>query len=368
LSSGLPFLVAVADMSASTAEKHSVTTAHLGAKPVPAPMQIEQITLLRAPQGTPTEDDFALGTATLALPAEGQALVRVLALSLDPYLRSAMAGRHMSAGVHPGDRVPGDGLVEILESRHPRMAPGSKWVAPCGWRSHALLDAEAIARARPVGPEVQPPTLALGVLGMPGLTAWAGFKRLAEARAGDTLVVSAASGPVGSTVGQLARLAGCRVIGIAGGPEKCAWVTGQAGFDACIDHHAEDLRDALRRHAPQGVNIYFDNVGGDLLLAVCEQLAVGARIVLCGLIAQYNGAAPVPLNPGLIIRARATVRGLVVYDHWADFAQMTAEIGAHLRTGRLNFREDISHGLASAPAAFARLMSGRNQGKALVQL
>ena len=158
-------------------------------------------------------------------------------------------------------------------------------------------------------------------------------------------------------MGQLARLAGCRVIGIAGGPEKCAWVTGQAGFDACIDYHAEDLRKALRRLAPQGVAVYFDNVGGDVL-----------RIVLCGLMAQYNGAAPVPLNPGLIIRARATVRGLVVYDHWADFAEMTAEIGAHIRAGRLQFREDISHGLASTPSAFARLMNGRNQGKALVVL
>ena len=331
-------------------------------------MQIEHITLLRTPQGTPTEADFALGSGTLPAPAEGQALVRVLALSLDPYLRSAMAGRHLSAAIHPGDVVRGEGLVQVLESRHPRLAPGTQWVAQCGWRSHALLDTEAIEQARPVGPEVQPPTLALGVLGMPGLTAWAGFKRLAEAKPGDTLVVSAASGPVGATVGQLARLAGCRVVGIAGGPEKCAWVTGQAGFDACIDYRAEDLRGALQRHAPKGVDVYFDNVGGDLLLAVCEQLAVGARVVLCGLMAQYNGAAPVPLNPGLIIRARATVRGLVVYDHWAHFAEMTAEIGAHIRAGKLQFREDISHGLASTPAAFARLMAGRNQGKALVVL
>jgi len=331
-------------------------------------MQIEQITLVRTPQGTPTEADFALGSATLPAPSDGQALVQVLALSLDPFLRSAMSGRHLSAAIHPGDVVRGEGLVQVLASRHPRMAQGTTWVAACGWRSHALLDAETIDQARPVGPEVQPPTLALGVLGMPGLTAWAGFNRLAEARPGNTLVVSAASGPVGSTVGQLARLAGCRVIGIAGGPEKCAWVTGQAGFDACIDYHAEDLREALRRHAPGGVDIYFDNVGGDVLLAVCEQLAVGARVVLCGLMAQYNGAAPVPLNPGLIIRARATVRGLVVYDHWAHFAAMAAEIGGHIRAGQLQFREDIGHGLASTPAAFAKLMSGRNQGKALVVL
>lgn len=331
-------------------------------------MQIEHITLVRTPQGTPTEADFAFGSGTLPAHAEGQALVRVLALSLDPYLRSAMAGRHLSAAIHPGDVVRGEGLVQVLESRHPRLTPGTQWVAQCGWRSHALLGVEAIEQARRVGPEVQPPTLALGALGMPGLTAWAGFKRLADAKPGDTLVVSAASGPVSATVGQLARLAGCRVIGIAGGPEKCAWVTRRAGFDACIDYRAEDLREALRRHAPDGVDIYFDNVGGDVLLAVCEQLAVGARVVLCGLMAQYNGEAPVPLNPGLIIRARATVRGLVVYDHWAHFAEMVAEIGAYIRAGQLQFREDISHGLASTPSAFARLMAGRNQGKALVVL
>ena len=331
-------------------------------------MKIEQITLLRTPQGTPTEDDFSLGEAFLSAPTKGQALVRVLALSLDPYLRSAMSGRHLSGAIAPGEVVRGEGLVQVLASNHSRMLPGATWVAACGWRSHAVLDAATIEQARPVGPEVQPPTLALGALGMPGLTAWAGFNKLADAKPGDTLVVSAASGPVGATVGQLARLAGCRVIGIAGGPEKCAWVTGQAGFDACIDYHAEDLREALRRHAPGGVDIYFDNVGGDVLLAVCEQLAVGARVVLCGLMAQYNGAAPVPLNPGLIIRARATVRGLVVYDHWTHLTEMQAEIGAHIRAGQLQFREDISHGLASTPAAFARLMAGRNQGKALVLL
>lgn len=340
------------------------------------PMQIQQITLQRTPEGQPTEADFALGTAELPAPEAGQARVRVIALSLDPYLRSAMAGRHLSAAIHPGDVVRGEGLVEVLDSRHPQMETGTRWVAACGWRSHAVLDAAAIEAARPVGAEVQPATLALGVLGMPGLTAWAGFRQLAYANAGDTFVVSAASGPVGATVGQLARLAGCRVIGIAGGPDKCAWVTGVAGFDACIDYQTKDraedraeaLRAALRRHAPGGVDVYHDNVGGDTLLAVCEQLAPGARVVLCGLMAQYNGAAPVPLNPGLIIRARATVRGLVVYDHWAHFDTMVAEIGAHIRAGRLHWREDITHGLAAAPAAFARLMAGRNQGKALVLL
>jgi len=335
-------------------------------------MQIDQITLTRTPDGVPGADDFALGTALLAEPAEGEVLVRVLALSLDPYLRSAMAGRHLSGPILPGEVVRGEGLVEVVQSRHAAMQPGERWVALCGWRSHALLDAAAVAQARRVPPDLLPATLALGGLGMPGLTAWAGFTKLADALPGDTLVVSAASGPVGATVGQLARLAGCRVVGIAGGPEKCAWVTGVAGFDACIDHQAEPLALALKRECPDGVDIYFDNVGGNVLQAVVEHLALHARIVLCGLVGQYGttaGAAPpAGPNPAWFIKARATVRGLVVYDHWADYPTMLAELGAHHRAGKMHFREDISSGLASTPAAFERLMRGQNQGKSLVVL
>ena len=331
-------------------------------------MHIEQITLQRTPVGLPEASDFAFGHAELPQPEEGQVLVRVLALSLDPYLRSAMAGRHLSASIGIGDLVRGEGLVEVLASRHPAMAAGEQWVAACGWRSHALLDAAAVAQARRVPAWLDRPTLALGGLGMPGLTAWAGLNRLADARAGDTLVVSAASGPVGATVGQLAKIKGCRVIGIAGGPEKCAWVTGVAGFDACIDYRDEDLRQALDRLCPEGVDVYFDNVGGDTLLALLERLALGARVVLCGLMAQYNGAAPTAINPALLIRARATLRGLVVYDHWDALEQMLSEMKAHYLAGRLQFREDIAEGLQSAPAAFVRLMQGRNQGKALVRL
>ena len=331
-------------------------------------MHIEQITLQRTPVGLPETSDFAFGHAELPQPEEGQVLVRVLALSLDPYLRSAMAGRHLSASIGIGDLVRGEGLVEVLASRHPAMAAGEQWVAACGWRSHALLDAAAVAQARRVPAWLDRPTLALGGLGMPGLTAWAGLNRLADARAGDTLVVSAASGPVGATVGQLAKIKGCRVIGIAGGPEKCAWVTGVAGFDACIDYRDEDLRQALDRLCPEGVEVYFDNVGGDTLLALLERLALGARVVLCGLMAQYNGAAPTAINPALLIRARATLRGLVVYDHWDALEQMLSEMKAHYLAGRLQFREDIAEGLQSAPAAFVRLMQGRNQGKALVRL
>ena len=331
-------------------------------------MNIEQITLVRTPDGSPVEADFALGHATLAPAAAGQVLVRVLALSLDPYLRSAMAGRHMSGNINAGEVVRGEGLVEVVESVHSSMQQGQRWVAECGWRSHALLDEAQIIKARPVAPDLEPATLALGVLGMPGLTAWAGFTQMCEPRAGQTLVVSAASGPVGATVGQLARLAGMRVVGIAGGTEKCAWATGVAGFDACIDYKAANLRDELRRVCPGGVDVYFDNVGGDVLQTVVEQLALNARVVLCGLVAQYGRAAPAGPNPAWFIKARATVRGLVVYDHWQRMPQMLAELTPLVRSGALKFREDRSQGLASAPAAFARLMRGENQGKAVVIL
>ena len=332
-------------------------------------MQIEHITLVRTPQGTPTEADFAFGSGTLPAHAEGQALVRVLALSLDPYLRSAMAGRHLSAAIHPGDVVRGEGLVQVLESRHPRLTPGTQWVAQCGWRSHALLGVEAIEQARRVGPEVQPPTLALGALGMPGLTAWAGFKRLADAKPGDTLVVSAASGPVGATVGQLARLAGCRVIGIAGGPEKCAWVTRRAGFDACIDYRAEDLREALRRHAPDGVDIYFDNVGGDVLLAVCEQLAVGARVVLCGLVSSYNGG--VTQNTAALmqlVNKAARMEGFLVSEYLHRYAEVIATLQDWAADGSLKYRIEVLDGLDKIVEAMTRVFHGKNQGVQLVKI
>ncbi len=328
----------------------------------------DHITLVRTPEGTPLASDFLLGSGPVAAPQPGQVRVKVLALSLDPYLRSAMAGRHLSAPILPGQVVMGEGLVEVMESEHPRMQPGQRWVAACGWRSAAVLDAAAVMAARPLPAAVEPATLALGVLGMPGLTAWAGVRRLSHCKPGDTFVVSAASGPVGATVGQLARWAGCRVIGIAGGTQKCTWVTQVAGFDACIDYKSQDLRLALRQHCPNGINVYFDNVGGDVLQAVCEQLAPQAQLVLCGLIAQYGSAPSAGPNPGLYIRARATLRGLVVYDHWDAMPQMLAELLPRVRSGELAYREDVSHGLASTPEAFARLMRGANQGKALVIL
>ncbi len=328
----------------------------------------QEIFLRRTPQNVPVEADFGLRACALGEPAQGEALVEVLAISLDPYQRSAIAGRHLSLSILPGDTLRGEGLVRVVSSRHGRWREGELWVAACGWRNHALLGTNEIAAARPVDTRWQPSTLALGVLGMPGLTAWAGLHLLSEARAGDTFVVSAAGGPVGATVGQFARRLGCRVIGIAGGADKCAWVKEVAGFADCIDYRREDLRTALDERCPRGIDVYFDNVGGVTLEAVSERLAIGARVVLCGLAAQYNGAPLPGPNPGLFIRARATLRGLVVYDHWDRYPEMVAQIAPLIAAGEMAFREDRSMGLASAPAAFCRLMRGENLGKALVIL
>ena len=328
-----------------------------------------QIVLRQRPDGVPRADDFTAVEAELPPLQAGELHVRVRYLSLDPYIRSAIAGRHLSAPILPGDVIPGEGVAEVIESARDDFRAGDRIVAMCGWREQAIIGADAAVRRVPT--EIDPSSLALGLFGMPGLTAWAGFNLLSEARPGDTMLVSSASGAVGSLVGQLARRRGCRVIGTAGSPEKCAWVTEQARFDACINYRNEDLRQALKREAPDGVDVYFDNVGGDTLQAAMEQLRVGARVVLCGLISQYNhpDAPPPPgPNPGLIIRARATVRGLVVYDHWARMDEMIEDLLPGWRDGDIAWREDLSEGLESAPAAFSRLMDGRNNGKMIVRL
>ena len=332
-------------------------------------MNIEQITLIRTPQGAPTEDDFLMEAACLPTPTEGQALVQVLALSLDPYLRSAMSGRHLSAAIAPGDVVRGEGLVQVLASQHARMTPGTTWVVACGWRSHALLDATTIAQARPVSRDVQPPTLALGVLGMPGLTAWAGFKKLACANPGDTLVVSAASGPVGATVGQLARLAGCRVIGIAGGADKCRWLTGELGFDAAVDYKNEDVGEALDRLAPDGIDLNFENVGGDIMIAVYNRLKTHGRMAVCGLISAYN-ATKMPPSPNFsrIITHRLNIQGFLVLDYAHRAREMVTEMGPWLQSGEVKWKVHVDDGLEGALHSLNRLFTGDHDGKLLVRV
>jgi len=301
-------------------------------------------------------------------PAPGEFVSRTLWLSLDPYVRGVISGRHISADkVGVGDLVVGSTVSEVLVSRHPDYRPGMLVVDRNGWQEYGVSDGQGVRVLPADGP---PPSLALGILGMPGLTAWSGLKFLARPQAGETVVVSAAAGPVGSMVGQIARLHGARAVGIAGSREKCDLVVGAFGFDACIDYRNEDLREGLAGTCPDGIDVYFDNVAGDTLAAVMGRLAPGARIVLCGMIDQYNRSGEPPPGPnlGAVIAARAHIHGLVVYDYYEHQEAFLAEASGWYGDGLIRSREDVAEGLENAPAAFCRLMRGENVGKALVRV
>ena len=329
-------------------------------------VECEQVILVRRCEGRPGAADFRHEMAPMPTIDDGQLLVENLFLSLDPYLRGKISGRHMSGGVEPGAVMAGETVAQVIESRSPAFAVGDLVHTFSGWCSHAAVDGPAARRVHTHG---LPVTLALGALGMPGLTAYAGIERLADVRAGDTFLVSAASGAVGSVAAQMARLKGARTIGIVGSQRKADWILGPAQFDAAINYREEDLRAGIDRTCPDGIDIYFDAVGGDVLDAVCERLALEARVILYGLLSQYNAeeriAGP---PPGHIIRARAHVHGLVVYDHEDLRQEMEERISAWIKRDDLAYNEDVTSGLANAGAAFARLMAGENFGKTLVRI
>ena len=325
-----------------------------------------QVLLTHRSEGIPREQDFELVSVAMDAPAAGELLCETLYLSLDPYLRGKISGRHISGAINEGQLMAGEAVSRVIKSKSDRFKPGDVIAAHSGWQSRPIIGADA---ARKLNPELGPLSTLLGILGMPGLTAYAGMIRLAELKAGDTVVVSAASGPVGSMVGQVARRYGCRVVGIAGSSEKCRWTVEQAGFDHCINYKTETLRDGLRSACPGGIDVYFDNVGGDTLQACMEQLALGARVILCGLIAQYNtDDMPPGPNPAFTIKARATVRGLVVYDHEDLRPEFEQQVSQWLRQGEINYKEDMVEGLQAAPGLFCRLMRGENFGKAIVKI
>ena len=320
------------------------------------------VRLKRQPHGVPVPEDFEIDE--VEEPSTG-VQCRSLYISLDPYLRGRLSGRHLTGPISPGDVMTSEMVLEVTESGH-GFNEGDLVRGHGPWRDRLSLPPESL---HPVSSRIQPASLALGVLGMPGLTAYAGVRRLLQPQPSETILVSAAAGPVGATVAQLGRIAGARVIGMAGSDEKCQWLRDAARLDAVVHYKREDLRDSLDRHCPNGIDMYFDNVGGDVLNAAMERLALGARVALCGLMSQYNSdTPPAGPNPGLIIRARACVRGLVVYDHEDLRPEMEIELGREIKDGRLAYCEDISKGLESAPEAFCRLMRGENFGKALVRV
>ena len=316
----------------------------------------------------PVPGDFGQDVVDTPAPGAGQFLSRTLWLSLDPFLRNVMKGHALyGVALRPGDPMHGETVSQVVESRHPGFSPGEYVVAGGGWQEYALSDGRGV---RKVDPAVAPISTALGVLGMPGLTGYAGLVYLAEPRPGQTVLVSAATGAVGSTVGQLARLMGCRAVGIAGSDEKCRHAVDELGYEACISHRAGDLRATLKDACPDGVDVYFDNAGGAVLEAAIGNLARNARIVLCGMPAAYNLDEPPAHGPwlGPIVGARATIKGLVVYDHYHRMAEMQKTIGRWIRDGKFRYREDVADGLDSAPEAFCRLMRGGNFGKSLVRV
>ena len=331
------------------------------------PSKNQRVLMARVPVGLPIREDFAFDTQPVPQPKSGEFLTRTLYLSLDPYYRNVMKNSPIyPERMAPGDMMIGETIAEVIASQHADFAVGDIVSVRNGWQQYAISDGKGV---RKIDASIAPISTALGVLGMPGLTGYAGTVALGEVKAGETFVVSAATGPVGSTAGQVARLLGARVVGVAGSAEKCAYAISQLGFADCVNYKDGNLTESLKRACPQGINVYFDNVGGDTLVAVMRNLALHARIILCGMIEAYSMAAP-PAGPflGPIVGARATMKGLVVYDHLGLSADHQRMVGDAIRAGKFHYREDIAEGLENAPDAFCKLMRGENFGKALVRV
>lgn len=326
-----------------------------------------RIVLKRRPVGLPTPDDFAFETAPVPEPAEGEVVLKHLYLSLDPYQRGRLSdAKSYAAPVPIGGVVECRAVGRVLASRDRRFAPGDIALGGFGWQTHSVMPGTQLLK---LDPAEAPVSTALGVLGMPGLTAHVGMSDIGQPKAGETVVVSAASGAVGAVAGQIAKLAGCRVVGVAGGAEKGRFVTGTLGFDACIDHRADDLAAALDRECPHGIDVYWENVGGALQAAVFPRLNDFARMVMCGMIAQYNDPDPPPgPNLGPVVRKRLRIQGFIVSDQWQRLPEWRALAAPMLRDGRLRYREDIVEGLDATPGAFIGLLQGKNFGKLLVRL
>jgi hypothetical protein len=331
-----------------------------------------RIVLAARPVGEPTPADFRLETGPVPRPGPGEVLVRVGWLSLDPYMRGRMStAKSYAKPVEIGETMVGGAVGEVLASNAPDFRPGDHVFGYLGWQTHAVADAAAL---RKLDPGEAPVQTALGVLGMPGMTAWTGLRNIGRPKRGETVAVAAAAGPVGSLVGQIAKLQGCRAVGIAGGPDKCRYLVEELGFDAAVDHRAPDLPERLAQACPDGIDVYFENVGGAVWDAVLPLLNDFARVPVCGLVAAYNLTAPPPgpdrtmLLMRQVLVKRLTLRGFIVWDFNDQEAEFRPEVGAWLREGRVKHREDVTQGLENAPEAFIGMLKGRNLGKALVRV
>ena len=332
-----------------------------------------QIQLASRPSGEPSADNFRLVETPVPELADGEVLVRHHYLSLDPYMRGRMNDGKSYAMPQPLDQVMEGGTVgEVQFSRHPGFVVGDTVINRGGWQQYAVVKANLPGALHKVDTTHVPLSAYLGAVGMPGVTAWYGLVKIINPQAGETVVVSAASGAVGSMVGQLAKARGARAVGIAGGADKCAYVVDELGFDACIDYKSHKdvkaMAQALKEACPQGIDGYFENVGGMILDAVMLRANAFSRIAMCGMISGYNGA-PIPMAaPQLILVNRMTVQGFIVSEHMTLWPEALQELGAGVASAKLKYRETVAQGLAAAPEAFIGLLKGYNFGKQLVKL
>lgn len=332
-----------------------------------------RIVLAARPHGVPTPQHFRLETAAVPSPQAGQMLLRTLYLSLDPYMRQLMneIGPTYAPSVPLGGTMPGGAVSRVVESRNPQFHAGEIVLGNAGWQDYALSNGDDLLA---LGDPAQP-SLALGGLGMPAFTAYVGLIDIGRPQPGETVVVAAATGAVGAVVGQIAKLKGARVVGIAGGADKCRYAVDELGFDACLDRHDSAFAERLAAACPDGIDVYFESVGGAVFDAVLPLLNIGARVPVCGVIAHYNDdAAPagpnrLPLLTTMLVQKRIRMQGFVILDHYADrYDDFRRDMGEWVGTGRVKLREDVVDGLENAPAAFVGLLEGRNFGKLVVRV
>ncbi len=330
------------------------------------PERNRQIVLKRRPNGMPVPEDFAIAEGALPGPGEGEVLLRGIYLSLDPYMRGRISGvRSYAKPTELGDVIEGGVVGQVMSSRDPNFREGEYAAGGYGWQLYSAVPASGLVK---LDPAEAPISTALGILGMPGMTAYIGLTDIGQPKKGETVVVAAASGAVGAVAGQLAKRAGARVVGIAGGAEKCRYVEAELGFDAAIDHRGE-IGAALDRACPSGIDVYFENVGGTVQEAVFPRLNDFARMVMCGMIAEYNDKTPRPgPNLGAVVRKRIKIQGFIVSDQRHRVGEFRAMAAPLVKSGQLKYREDIVEGLERAPEAFIGLLQGRNFGKLLVKL
>ena len=327
-----------------------------------------EIRLASRPEGEPAPENFELAEVRVPEPAAGEVLVRNSYLSVDPYMRGRM--RDVKSYIPPfavGEVLQGGAVGQVVASNGGDLQEGA-WVQSMnGWREHFTSDGSGLL---PVDPSVAPVSTSLGVLGMPGLTAWYGLTQIGDPKEGETVFVSAAAGAVGSVVGQLARLRGARAVGSAGSPEKVEYLTGELDFDAAFDYKQEDLNGALREHCPDGIDVYFDNVGGDHLEAALSRMNTHGRVPLCGMVSTYNSDAPppAPRNFGELLPRRVAITGFIITDHFDRYAEFAREVAGYLTGGQLRYRETVLDGIERMPEAFIGLLRGDNLGKMLVRV